>query len=110
MFDLNECACGKSAVLEKEKNFKATRNPQRDHQVDLMLEEKLSEISLEKPLTKREKEILRHIVAGKTNKMIAKEIFRTERTVEYHRNHLMKKFNAHTAADLIKKAIKTGLI
>jgi DNA-binding CsgD family transcriptional regulator len=61
-------------------------------------------------LTGRETQVLRWIVDGKTNKQIAKMLSRSTRTVEYHRNRLMKKLNAHTAAELVKQAIKMGCL
>lgn len=61
-------------------------------------------------LTRREEQILRLIVSGKTNKQIAKSICRSERTVEYHRNRLMRKIGAGNAADLVKRAIVMGII
>ena len=61
-------------------------------------------------LTKREREILRLIVSGKTNRQIAQHLSRSERTVEFHRNRLMRKIGAHNAAELVKAAIAMGLI
>ena len=79
--------------------------PQHDH----LLEETLQQSHPEIPLTKREKEILGMVVNGLTNRQIAENLDRTERTVEYHRNHLMRKFNAKTAADLVKRAILSNM-
>ena len=61
-------------------------------------------------LTARETQILQSIVAGQTNKQIARMLSRSQRTVEYHRNRLMRKLNAHTAAELVKKAITMGIV
>ena len=77
---------------------------------DIFLEDTLVNIKPAKPLTKREAEILQLIVQGKTNKKIAQVLYRTERTVEYHRNRLMRKLGAKTAADLVKRAITMGII
>jgi len=60
-------------------------------------------------LTRRESEILNLIVEGNTNKEISQKINRTERTIEYHRNRLMHKLGAKTAADLVKRAITMGI-
>lgn len=76
---------------------------------DDLLEKTLLEVTLDEPLTRRESEILNFIVSGQTNKKIAQKIHRTERTVEYHRNKLMHKLNANTAADLVRRAIVMGL-
>lgn len=79
-------------------------------EMDELLEETLISIRPVEPLTKREVEILKLIVAGKTNKKIAQKIYRSERTVEYHRNRLMHKIAAKTAADLVKRAIAMGIV
>jgi DNA-binding NarL/FixJ family response regulator len=61
-------------------------------------------------LTRRECEILLLIAAGQTNKQIARQLSRSERTVEYHRNRLMRKMAAHNAAELVRKAIVSGIV
>ncbi len=61
-------------------------------------------------LTRRESEILRQIAAGHTNKQIAKHLSRSERTIEYHRNRLMRKLSVHNSAQLVRRAILTGII
>ncbi len=61
-------------------------------------------------LTARETQILQAIVAGNTNRQIARMLSRSQRTVEYHRHRLMRKLNAHSAAELVKKAIVMGLL
>ena len=78
--------------------------------MDNLLEDTLVNIAPAEALTKRETQILKLIVAGKTNKKIAHEICRTERTVEYHRHRLMRKLDTNTAADLVKSAIAMGLV
>ncbi len=61
-------------------------------------------------LTRREREILRLIVGGETNKEIAKRLSRSERTIEFHRNRLMRKMSAHNAAELVRRAIVLGIV
>lgn len=78
--------------------------------MDELLEDTLVRVKFAGSLTAREAEILKLIFAGKTNKKIAKALCRTERTVEYHRNRLMRKVGAKTAADLVKRAIAMGLV
>jgi DNA-binding CsgD family transcriptional regulator len=78
--------------------------------MDELLERTLTNINIAEPLTKREAEILQLIVSGKTNKEIARILSRTERTVEYHRNRLMRKVGAHSAADLVKRTIAMGIM
>jgi len=78
--------------------------------MDNLLEDTLVSLRPAEALTKREAEILKLIVAGKTNKKIAQKIYRTERTVEYHRHRLMRKLGVHSAADLVKRAITMGIV
>lgn len=61
-------------------------------------------------LTKREGQILQLIVAGKSNKAIARELSRSERTIEYHRNRMMRKLDVHSVAELVKVAVQVGLV
>ena len=79
-------------------------------EIDKLLEDTLvNDIKIVGSLTKRETEILKLIVSSKTNKEIARILCRTQRTIEYHRNRLMRKLNAHNIADLIKRAIAMGI-
>jgi len=74
-------------------------------EMDVLLENALLGARLPESLTRREAEILKLIVAGNTNKEIAHEVYRTERTVEYHRHRLTRKLGVRNAADLVKRAI-----
>ena len=78
-------------------------------EMDELLENTLLNVKFDGSLTKRETEILKLIVAGNTNKKIAQKIYRTERTVEYHRHQLTRKLGARSAADLVKRAIAMGI-
>lgn len=55
-------------------------------------------------LTLREKEVLKLVSNGLSNKLIADELSISQRTVETHRNNLIKKFDVFNTAELIKKA------
>ncbi len=61
-------------------------------------------------LTKREKQILKLIVSGKTTNQIADELFISPLTVETHRRNLMKKMKASNTASLVKIAIEEMLV
>ncbi|MFQ5826797.1 MAG: response regulator [Dehalococcoidia bacterium] len=61
-------------------------------------------------LTKREREVLRLLAEGKTNREIADQLCMGVNTVQTHRLHIMEKLNLHNKADLIKYAIRKGLI
>jgi DNA-binding NarL/FixJ family response regulator len=62
------------------------------------------------PLTEREVEILRLLAAGESNKKIADMIGVSRRTVESHRNHIMQKMHFSSLSDIVRFAIRTGLI
>ncbi|MDD5010632.1 MAG: helix-turn-helix transcriptional regulator [Phycisphaerae bacterium] len=76
---------------------------------DELLENTLLKLNLNKDLTKRETEILNLILAGNTNKEISQKICRSERTIEYHRNRLMRKLGTRNAAELVKCALAMGI-
>lgn len=61
-------------------------------------------------VSKRELEVLKLISEGKSNREVADTLFISVRTVDAHRNHIMKKINAKSTADLVKYAIKNELI
>ncbi len=61
-------------------------------------------------LTEREKEILKLIVDGLSNKEIADQLFISVRTVDTHRRNIMDKIEAKNTAELVRKAIEDKLI
>ncbi len=60
-------------------------------------------------LTPREREVLQLISEGKSTKAIAKELFVSNKTIEWHRSQLMNKLAAQSVAELVKYAIREGL-
>jgi DNA-binding NarL/FixJ family response regulator len=61
-------------------------------------------------LSAREREVLQGIARGRTNKEIAAELGISHRTVETHRESLMRKLRIRTVAGLTKFALETGLV
>jgi len=61
-------------------------------------------------LTNREREVLVQISEGLSNKEIANHLGVGVRTVETHRERIMRKLNIHSVAGLTKFAIAKGLI
>lgn len=53
-------------------------------------------------LTPREREVMELVVAGRTNKEIARIVGASHRTIEIHRCHLMEKMQASTLAELVR--------
>jgi len=60
-------------------------------------------------LTDREREILQLVAEGKPTKVIAKELFISVKTVEWHRGRIMNKLDTNSVAELVKYAIREGL-
>ncbi|WP_025664105.1 response regulator [Aquimarina megaterium] len=71
-----------------------------------------SKITTQNPfdLTKRENQILRLAISGKTNKDIAETLDISKRTTEVHRFNLMKKMKVKNILELSNKAKKYGMI
>jgi DNA-binding NarL/FixJ family response regulator len=61
-------------------------------------------------LTVRERQVLEGVARGRTNKEIAQELGISHRTVESHRESLMRKLEVYTVAGLTKLALEEGLI
>jgi DNA-binding NarL/FixJ family response regulator len=61
-------------------------------------------------LTEREREILKLVAEGLTNHQIAERLCISPKTVDTHRTHVMDKLNLHSRAELIKYALRRGLI
>ena len=59
-------------------------------------------------LSRRQKEILVLMAAGKLNKQIAYELGLSERTVKMHRSAVLKGLEVKTSADAIRVAIEAG--
>ena len=61
-------------------------------------------------LTSREREVLQMIAEGKTNKEIATSLNLSVYTVEAHRGRVMEKLNLHSTGELVRFALRNGLI
>jgi len=61
-------------------------------------------------LTSREREVLQMIAEGKTNKEIATSLNLSVYTVEAHRGRIMEKLNLHSTGEMVRFAVRSGLI
>jgi len=68
------------------------------------------EQSVSKVLTNREQEVLTHLAEGESNEEIAKVLVISPKTVARHRENIMRKLNLHSRAELVRYAIRKGII
>lgn len=61
-------------------------------------------------LSPREQEVFRLVVEGLSNKDIGEELSISPKTVDNHRSNLMKKMDIHNRLDLVRYAVKIGLV
>ena len=61
-------------------------------------------------LTSRELEVVRLIAEGKTTQEVARALTVSPHTVRRHREHIMEKLNLHSKAELIRFALRRGLL
>jgi len=61
-------------------------------------------------LTPRELEVLRLVAEGFTNQAIAERLKISRKTVDVHRTNLMRKLDLHDVTELVKYALRRGLI
>ena len=60
-------------------------------------------------LTPREREVMALVAAGQLNKQIAGELATSERTIKFHRAHVMEKMAAGSLAELVRMAGRLGV-
>lgn len=61
-------------------------------------------------LTSREREVLKLIAEGNTNRGIAELLCLSRKTVETHRGNIMAKLGVHKSTDLVRYAVREGLV
>ena len=61
-------------------------------------------------MTERQREILQLIAEGRLTKEIADILYVSVRTVERHKYNMMHELNLKTTTDLVKYAIKQGIV
>jgi two-component system response regulator NreC len=61
-------------------------------------------------LTEREQEVLKYLVDGGNNDEIAEKLFISPKTVARHRENIMQKLGLHSRSELVRYAIRKGII
>jgi len=67
-------------------------------------------LSTENVLTKREMDVLHQISKGIPDKQVADKLNITSNTVAFHKKSISKKLNVHSKIELVREAVKRGLI
>jgi DNA-binding NarL/FixJ family response regulator len=100
------------AAIHKVLSGKSYLSPEVSEQIvnGYMVGGSLSGPSAWEILAKREREVLKLVAEGNTNKMISALMCISVKTVEKHRSNLMKKLNLRNSAALTAFAIEKGLL
>lgn len=85
----------------------ATKHLIRNYQLEANINKKRDPYE---QLTGREKEVLRLLAEGHTNKEVAKMLVISPKTVDSHKTRLMAKLELHNRAELIKYALQKKII
>lgn len=99
--DVNELITAITTVMQNRKYL--SKNINQDYLLSLNDEEDIKKIST------RETEVLQLLAEGKSSKEIGEVLFLSSKTVDVHRNNLMKKLDLYTIPELTKYAIREGL-
>jgi RNA polymerase sigma factor (sigma-70 family) len=93
-----------SALLQAiERALAADRRQRAERQEREVIERRLA------TLTGREREVMRHVVAGLLNKQVAARLGVAEKTVKVHRARLMEKMGADSLAALVRMTERAGI-
>jgi DNA-binding NarL/FixJ family response regulator len=99
VFGINEVYMGRYYLTPKIASYLVEDFLDREHGAHHMAE-----------LSSRERGILQLLAEGFNNKEIADKLSLSLNTVHVHRNNIMKKLNIHRHADLIRYALKEGMV
>ena len=61
-------------------------------------------------LTPREREVFHLVIEGSTTKQVAQKLGISVKTAENHRGHVLEKLDAHNTTDLVRYAVRKGLL
>jgi two-component system response regulator NreC len=77
---------------------------------DFLTQERPDEAKALSDLTEREQEVLTYLAEGASNDEIAEALVISPKTVARHRENIMRKLNMHSRAELVRYAIRKGII
>ena len=101
--DADELIIAISTVVENKKYLS------KDLNQEFLTELKKGESIKKTLLSAREKEVLQLIAEGKSSKEIGEILFLSPKTIDVHRNNIMRKLDLFTISELTKYAIQNGL-
>jgi two-component system, NarL family, response regulator NreC len=108
--DANTLYSALKSVYKNEYVFPETAQPVLDEDLHSIRNGKINSGSESfHSLTDREREILQLIAEGKSHQQIADILYISIRTVDTHRNNIIKKLDVHDTANLVLYAIKNGI-
>jgi len=107
--------CGSEVILQAIRKTTAGRRflgpPLSEKSIEPLLKEAQEARSgSSELLTPRERQILQLAAEGYTSRQIATRLHLSSRTVEMHRANLMHKLGLHTPGDLVRYAVRLGII
>jgi DNA-binding NarL/FixJ family response regulator len=102
--------CGKNEILTTLESIVRGEKFICNKILDVILEKKHDEISIENDLTDREIEVIKLIAERYSNQEIAEKLFISIHTVYTHRKNIMKKLKLKSPVELILYAIDKSLI
>jgi DNA-binding NarL/FixJ family response regulator len=105
-------ADGNSIISAVEAVYKGEKYMARElkAKMEAFAQKMKSRETLRPTLTQKEKEVLQLTVQGYTLQKIAEKLFLGQRTVEYYRSNLFLKLEVSNLAELIRKALESGMM
>lgn len=101
--DATELITAIDTVVQNKKYL--SKNINQEFLIGIGTKNESNEISL----SSRETEVLQLLAEGKSSKEIGDLLFLSSKTVDVHRNNIMKKLDLHNIPDLTKYALREGL-
>jgi len=90
-------------VAAVEQALRRDAEQRRDRAIRNMIQQRLSE------LTRRERQVMEHVIRGRLNKQIAVDLGIGEKTVKVHRARVMPKMGVRSVAELVQLAARVGI-
>jgi two-component system, NarL family, response regulator NreC len=107
--DVNELLLAIQAVYRGNPYFSGLLSDGRSP-MDLLLAAQTTREDRDDPLSAREREVLQLVAEGNSNQAIAEQLYLSVKTVEAHKAHIMAKLRVQNQTDLIRYALRKGII